>query len=216
MRARWVILAGVLVLVGGGVYYMATSKRKGSAPKSGGGSSGSGQAGGHIVNDDPATLARAAGVSLDEEALARVMATEHPKSNETAKAGIGWVVVNQAKRRGVSISGLVLGSLGKFGSQNLGGRFVASQNPPSALDRRLAKEILRGQRLDPTGGAVQFDSPAAQRILLARGTTGYKKTPEDVAKSRRAEGKEMVTLPGIPGDLLRFWRPRAGAKGLVS
>jgi hypothetical protein len=59
-----------------------------------------------------------------------------------------------------------------------------------------------------------WDSPNAQRALLARGTLGYKKTPEEVAVARVKQGYEVVHLPSVSPDKVRFWRKRGG--GLFS
>jgi hypothetical protein len=71
----------------------------------------------------------------------------------------------------------------------------------------LAEGVLSGKMPDPTGGALQFDSPASQRALLALNHPDYRKGPEAVAASRRAAGLKEFYLPGVSPDKLRFWKP---------
>jgi spore germination cell wall hydrolase CwlJ-like protein len=159
-----------------------------------------------LVAADPNALAKQAGTSLDVYALARMIASEHPSGTNAVKVAVACVVLNYARKRGVSVSALLLAPQGRFGRQNVG-KYAATGNDPTAEEIEIARRVLSGGVLDPTGGAVQFDSPRAQRAALARGVKGYKKTPEDVARQRIAEGKVAVTVPGIDPDYLRFWKP---------
>lgn len=164
------------------------------------------------VVDDPTALmwqgAKALGrdIPLSVWALATVIASEAGSGPALAKIAIAWAVRNEAQRRGVSVFKLIAPD-GKFGSQQ--GRYAASVHPPSAADVRIAEMVARNEVADPTNGAVQWDSPAAQRKLLARGEPGYTKTPEMVAAERQASGKTVVYLPGVDPDYLRLWRPAA-------
>lgn len=170
-----------------------------------------------IVRANPAVLAKQAGVSLDVYALARAIASEHPNSSELVKMAVAWVTQNNARRRGVSVASLLLAPNGLFARQNATvngkhlGKYAATGNDPIAQEIAIAGKVLSGAVADPTGGAVQFDSPRAQRAALARKVKGYRKTPEQVAAERMKEGKVLVTLTGVDPDYLRFWRPRAGA-----
>jgi hypothetical protein len=85
--------------------------------------------------------------------------------------------------------------------------YASTVRPPTIPELKLAKRILAGTDLDLTRGAIQFDSPRAQRALLKAGKKGYRKTPEDVAAARQAAGMQMVTVPGVPAETTRFWRP---------
>lgn len=154
----------------------------------------------------PVTLAREAGVSLDVYALARCIASEAGGLPALAKTAVAWAVVNEARARKTTASRLLLGREGKFAAQNVGGRYASTARPPTASDLQIAADVLSGRVLDPTNGARRWDSPRAQRALLARGTPGYTKGPEEVAANRRAEGFGPVYLSGTDREQLRFWR----------
>lgn len=143
----------------------------------------------------------------DVTALARVIASEAGGEPRIVQIAVGWAVRNEAGRRGVSVSRLVTGSSGEYGSQNDGGHtYVSSARLPTPEQQDLAAAILAGAIDDPTGGATNFDSPRAQRAALARGLSGYKRTPEEVATARRRNGMELVLLEAIPEERFRLWR----------
>lgn len=145
-------------------------------------------------------------------ALARAIASEQGSLNATAGLGIGFAIRNHARRLGKTIAATVAPN--GWGSQS-GGGYVSTAREPAAKHTALAAEVLMPNAFDITGGAEHFDSPRAQRALLAKGAAGYVKTPEQVAQARVASGLELVTLPNVDPDALRFWR-RAGAGGAVS
>ena len=212
---RWyhvvAVLALALLLFGGGgaAVVSAVKKAKGkrvtNAPAGPDG----------IVRVPPDELARQAGVSLDVYALARMLRSEHGSEAERVKVAVGWAAVNQAKASGVSISRLLLrgtakgGSDGYFGAQNVG-KYASTRTDPTTDDVAIAAKVLGRTVPDPTGGATQFDSPAAQRALVAKNLKGYSKGPEAVA-AERLKRSDLVTVPGIDPDHLRFWRPRGAA-----
>jgi hypothetical protein len=141
------------------------------------------------------------------EALARAIASEAGGEPRIIQAAVGYAVLNESIRRGTSVWRLVRGTADAWGAQGSGGRgFVSSRLAPTAAHIQLGRAVLSGDEPDPTGGATQFDSPRAQRALLARGTPGYTKTPEDVAAARIADGKVMVLLPGVPEERFRMWK----------
>lgn len=142
----------------------------------------------------------------DVTALARVIASEADGEPEIIQVAVGWAVVNEARRRGRSVFDVVAPG-GDYGRQNDGGHsYVSSARLPTPAEQDLAAGILGGSVEDPTAGATNFDSPRAQRAAIARGVGGYKKTPEEVARIRIANGMEMVLLPGIPEERFRLWR----------
>jgi hypothetical protein len=162
-----------------------------------------------VVPGDPEKLARAAGATLDEYALARCMESE--ESSEPARTAIGWTVRNAATRQSISIASLLLRgntlSKGKFGAQSTG-KWAATSKPPTSATLALAKKVMSKQVPDPTGGATQWDAPKAQAALHARDPGKYK-TPEEIAQIRQAAGSVMVMVPGVLST--RFWKPK-GAK----
>jgi hypothetical protein len=169
------------------------------------------------VKANPAALANALGASLEVYALARLMRSEAGSLPEVGRIGVAWATLNEARARGVTPSKLLLGSAGLFGSGNAGaGRYAATAQPPTQADLDLAARVWAREIPDPTGGAVQWDSPRTQRALIARNAKRYKTTPEQVAANRIAAGRELVLLPGIDHDVCRWWRPRAKKKELVS
>jgi hypothetical protein len=160
------------------------------------------------VVEEPASLAVAASarlgktIGLNTFVLATLIASEAGRGHPLAKAAIGWATKNQAAKKGQTIFKLVAPN-GKLGSQQ--GRYAASKTPPTAQDVEIASAVLEGRIKDPTGGALQWDSPRAQKTLKARGEPGYGKGPEEVAMSRQAEGRRLVTWPGIDPNYLRLW-----------
>lgn len=143
--------------------------------------------------------------SDDVEALARMIASENPRDSVLIQTAIAWTAVNEAKRRRKSVADLLMPG-GIPSGQNTGGRYASTRNPSTPATTAVAYDVLSGRSSDPTGGAIQFDSPKAQRAALARNVSGYSKSPEQVAASRIAEGKELVTLPGVDPDYMRWWR----------
>ncbi len=141
----------------------------------------------------------------DVEALGRMIASENPRDSELIQTAIAWTAVNEASRRGKTVADLLMPD-GIPSGQNTGGRYASTRNPSTDATRSIAYDVLSGQSSDPTGGAIQFDSPRAQRAALARNVSGYSKSPEQVAASRISEGKELVTLSGVDPDYMRWWR----------
>lgn len=160
----------------------------------------------------PETIARAAGQPLARYCLARAIASEEGGQPRSHQVAVGCALVNFARSefpqfdQEAAVIRLVLGTAGAFGRQGSGGRRVSSARAPYSLQFTIAREILAGQVGDPTGGATQWDSPSGQRALLKQGDPLTKKTPEQVADARLAQGYELVTVPGIDPDDLRFWR----------
>lgn len=210
---RWYHLVALLALAalflgGGGAAVVVAVKKGKRVTNAPAGADG-------LVRVPPDELARQAGVSLDVYALARMLRSEHGSEGERVKIAVGWAAVNQARASGVSISRLLLrgtakgGSDGLFGAQNVG-KYASTRNDPHTDDVEIARKVLSRAVADPTGGATQFDSPKAQRALVAKGLKGYTKGPEAVA-AERMKKSDLVVVAGIDPDHLRFWRPRGAA-----
>ncbi len=164
-----------------------------------------------VVRVDPNELARQAGTDLDSYALARMIASEHPRDANEFKVAIAHVALNYATRVGRSISSLLLRAnnqrhTGFFGTQrdidedsaayNESDRYASTALDPYAGELTIASACLSGEFPDPTGGAIQFDAPPAF------------KTPEAAARTaakRIAEGRIQVFPDGIDPEKLRFW-----------
>jgi len=157
---------------------------------------------GDVMPSDPQQNADDSGAdSLDHEALARVSASEAGGQKLIAKAGVCWVVLNVANRTNRSVADVVLGSATSFGKQGTGGRsFVSSAKDPAPVDLDIASGVLGGTVLDPTGGAVNFDSPGAY---------DDPSRADLFAANRAKEGKALVLLDGVSERTFRFWRPTA-------
>lgn len=154
---------------------------------------------GSVVPADIQGLADAAGYDVPVYALARVGASEAGGQKKVAKAGVMWVVMNEASRRGTDVLSVILGDASSFGAQGTGGRhFVSSSHDPQTIDLATAQGVVDGSIDDPTGGAVNFDSPGAYSDPSKADT---------FAANRESEGKELVLLDGVPEKTFRFWRP---------
>ena len=154
---------------------------------------------GSVVPADIQGLADAAGYDVAVYALARVGASEAGGQKKIAKAGVMWVVMNEATRRGTDVLSVILGDASSFGAQGTGGRhFVSSSHDPQTIDLVTASGVVDGSIDDPTGGAVNFDSPGAYKDPAKA---------DAFASGRESEGKELVLLEGVPETTFRFWRP---------
>lgn len=165
--------------------------------------------------NEPHALALASGETFVVYCFARAIASEEGGQPRTHQVAVACAILNFARseRPGdtdeEAIIKLILGSAGQFGRQGSGGRRVSSARAPGYLQFRIAHDVLAGVEPDPTMGATQFDSPSGQRKLLAQEDSLTTKTPEEVAASRISKGYELVTVPGIDPDDLRFWRRAA-------
>ena len=188
-KYRWIIIVGAIIFI--------LSIWKGKA----GMSLISG-----IVDTSPEQLAKADGVPVEVESLARAMQSE--ESTEKARVAIGWAIKNMAHKQGLSITKLVTKAKdpkvnGKYSRQDVGpSKYCASFVSPSSDTLRLAAAIFSGATPDPTGGATQWDAPKAQAQLHARNPAKYK-SPEDIATTRAAAGRTLVIVDGVPNT--RFW-----------
>jgi len=162
-----------------------------------------------VCQTDPSSIAAAHGVALDVEALAR-MAVSEAGSKEAAQVAVMWAARNMAKRRGESVAALLLrgklASDGKFGAQNTG-KYASTRSPSTAQSRKLAAGVMAATIPDPTRGATQWDSPAAQNALTSAGVSGYTKTADQVA-AERSKASSLVTVAGVTN--IRFWAPKTG------
>jgi hypothetical protein len=208
-RWWWLLLLLVLLLVGGGTAAVVVKRRRGRAlltytvgPD------------GRVKESIPSLVVAASKllgreVSVDELLLASELASEEGSKPRIVKVAVAWATRNKARREGKNLVQLIAAD-GKLGRQGITGHgYASTRQPPTAEDFEIAHAVLAGLEPDPTHGAVQFDSPKAQRAAVAKGIAKYDKSPEQVAAARMREGKRMVTLPGIAADDLRFWRPIA-------
>jgi len=170
------------------------------------------------INENIDALVTAAsktiGRKISEEAfiLATMLASEAENQPDQAKIAIGYAALTQASKLGVSLRTLLapkkLGS--KLGGQ-LGG-YASTARPPTKHDVEIAEGTLSGKYKNPTPGAVQWDSPAAQDKLVAKRAPGYDPDMNADALARHREDVEHKT-PVYVADVspreLRLWRPAA-------
>lgn len=171
---------------------------------------------GELVQADPAELAAGFNMDPNAYALARVLASEAGDLPWIAQIGVGWTVVNHARKSGHSVLAVVTaatlkssdgavgdGFFGRQGSPTGGYRYVASSQDTNDDLRSTAESILGGDIADPTGGALNFDSPqsyGAQAGTDAGGAGAF-------ASDRESEGKKLLVLPGTNENRIRFWVP---------
>ena len=177
-----------------------------------------------VVLESPEALVAAAsqklGRPVDPNAflLATLIASEEGRGTPTVQAAVAHAARNRAVQLGKTLDELLLPD-GRLASQSVGYgssavRYAAMDEPPSAAQLAVAEGVISKRIADPTGGAVQWDSPNAQRALAAHGHKKTKRTPEQVADERKKRGMTMVTLPGVSADRLRFWRPPTRSAGV--
>lgn len=159
-----------------------------------------------VVEASPKGLARAAGVSLEQYALASAMQSE--EYDDRGRLAVGRAAWNAAKGKRSRILKLLLPH-GKLGQQGIASSYAATSKPPTARTLDLAAAIIENRVPDFVEGAVQWDAPATQDRLHAlwlKDPLAYPKYQFDsrqIAQQREAGGARMVLVPGVPRT--RFW-----------
>lgn len=158
-----------------------------------------------IVEADPAGLARAAGVPLDQYALASAMQSE--EKFDKGRLAVGRAVWNKASHDRSNLIPLLIPH-GYFASQDIG-QYAATSHPPTARTLGLAAAILDGRVPDIVQSAVQWDAPALQdrfhKLYLQNPKRyhRYRFSSKDIAKRRIKAGAHEIRVPGVPDT--RFW-----------
>lgn len=170
-----------------------------------------------IVKETPSELTAAAGralgrgVVLDDFILATIIASEADAAyTPYMRAAIGNTVMNHQKAGGHSLFEILKSPDGVFADQ-LGGNYVSTANAPTEEDLLLAEAVRDGRLPDTTGGAIEFDSPRAQRALVNQGIYSADNGPEAVAARRMKGGKVPFYLPNVNPDEIRFWVKKKAA-----
>lgn len=85
----------------------------------------------------------------DETALARMLKSEDPDLGP--RVVIGWITLQIAQRRKISVFKLLTGKPGEYGPQTLDrvSRYAATTYPPTPETREIARQLL-GQLLRPS------------------------------------------------------------------
>lgn len=169
-----------------------------------------------VVPGRPEELAGQAGASVDEYALARNIASEHPNSSPALQALLAHATVNAAAAAGRSVSQLLLRAnnadhAGKFGTQadlettltrsdgttyHPSDRYAGTSQDPYEGHLAVARGVLDGSIPDLTGGATNYDDISGLR------------DPTALAAKREGAGLERVTgLEDLIGSDFELWRP---------
>lgn len=177
-----------------------------------------------VIPDDPESLARAAALSLDVYALARAISSEEGNQPTLYKLAVGWAMTNKA---GGSPAHLLLAGRGptegRFAAQNArylvepdpetgeerymsAGKYASTARDPHEDDVKIATGVLSRAVPDPTGGATNFFSPAAQDAAFDAGRAGYNRDAAALEASWIAGGLSKVDVPGIEPRNLTFFR----------
>lgn len=129
-----------------------------------------------LIPDSPEDLAAAAGVDVNAYALARCLASEHPRDFTDYLRCVAWAVRNKAAERGVSVLRLLTDGAGVagddyFGEQKAaaGTKYASTVNDPRRRHVQVAVEVIAASSsADLTRGATHFFSPRAQDALAAK------------------------------------------------
>lgn len=155
-----------------------------------------------LIPDDPQELADAAGVDLGPYALARCLASEHPRDATTYLRCVAWAVRNKAAERGVSVftlltDGAGVAGDGYFGEQKAaaGTKYASTVDDPHRRHVQVAQEVMASpQAADLTGGCTHFFSPRAQDALAAKAQA--LKDRQDAGEELTAEEKPYLKYLG--------------------
>jgi hypothetical protein len=166
-----------------------------------------------IVEDDPQSLASAAGVELNRYALARMISSEEGNSATLVKIAVAFAAVNEIGAEG--IAGRLLGGHGegqghfkKQGYSYSGGKgsvYASTAQDPYDDDVNIATAVLGGTLADPTGGATNFFRPELQDQQYRAGDTT--RDADGIVALWRSRGLVPVEVDGI--DEVLFFRKEA-------
>lgn len=144
--------------------------------------------------------------------LGTLIASEAGSLPRAGMVGVGWATLNMAtgrkaagmtrEKREAAVLKLVGRELGEQGGVRW---YAATSRPPTKTSIEVADEVLDLRVADPTGGAIQWDSPEAQRALHKRDPKRYR-TPEEIASKRiSVDKRELRLVAGVSADKTRFW-----------
>jgi hypothetical protein len=159
-----------------------------------------------VVQGDPATLAREAGVSLDEYALARMVASEEGNGPAPYLLAVAECAVNRAAHIGKSVSAMLLigrSSSGKFG-QTATGKWASTARPATKRSLAAAKAALGGSSF--ARGSRDFVDPAGLVPGRQEGIGTVRQTAKEYIAARAKEGLVWIgDIDGIdPAKLMLF------------
>jgi len=167
----WVVLLVVLLFAGGGADIVIDNLENGPivGPTTTVADNG-------LIPDDPALLAQLAGYDVNTYALARCIASEHPRDPTLYETCVAWAVRNKAAEGGRSVFDLLTDGAGVagdgyFGEQKAaaGTKYASTVNDPHHRHVQVADLVMSSPTsADPTKGATHFFSPNAQDALAAK------------------------------------------------
>lgn len=158
-----------------------------------------------VVEADPEGLARAAGASLDQYALASAMQSE--EKTDRGRLAVGCAIWNHVRRDRTRLVPVLL-PRGYFSSQD-SGQYAATDRGPTSRTLALAAAIIADRVPDMVSRAVQWDAPLAQdrrHQLYLRNPTkypAYRHDSAEIARRRKKAGAHEVRVPGVAET--RFW-----------
>jgi hypothetical protein len=138
----------------------------------------------------------------DEEALARVLASEVSRHTLPERLAVAWAVRNMAQKTRKRIADLVCtptcGQQGdRIGSGRNDRRRFSSARAPSQADRELARKVLAMPLTeDPTKGATHFFEPELLDRLHASGHPRIKHNSESLRRQWAGRGERKVATVG--------------------
>lgn len=179
-----------------------------------------------IIRVDPYELADAAGLDAETYALARCLASEHPRDSNAYLVAVGWATKNKAREKGVDLVELLTNGRGDagdgyFGQQkaSAGTKYAATGQDPHQRHVDAAAAVVDETVPDPTDGATHFFSPEAQDSLAARAAAGEDRFRKYLGHDAAfifaswaapgglyPQGAVPVVPPGIDGRRLTLWR----------
>lgn len=163
-----------------------------------------------IVEDDPQSLADAAGVELNRYALARMISSEEGNSAVLVKIAVAFAAKNEIGAEGIasrllSGHGEGQGHFKRQGYRYSGGRgtvYASTALDPYDDDVNIATAVIGGTLSDPTGGATNFFRPELQDQQFAAGDVSN--DAEATIALWRSRGLVPVDIDGI--DEVMFFR----------
>lgn len=153
-QGLWFLLVGSTVAAAGAAAFALTRSRELRLAPAAPGSAASSRP----IGPPPITIAHSTHAAPteddaedDETALARMLASEVGENDPNslgARAVIGWITIQVARRRKRPIFDVVTAGHG-YGVQKEPGikRYASTQKPPTAKTRELAKQLLAGELL---------------------------------------------------------------------
>jgi hypothetical protein len=159
-----------------------------------------------IITESPDDLASVANVDTETYSLARAIASEEETKvvdDPNYLIGVAWVIVNEAKARGISITDLLTsGSVGpgQYGKQSVGPRYASTWEDPYTRDIDIATAIQTGTIADITQGSRHFFAPATQDKLHAKNPSKYKSSTDLIA----FWGGTAIDVPNVNPAKLMF------------